>query len=254
MIHSGEDGDQRRRELARFEAVMAFMEAPICRRRALLQTFGQTMREPCGNCDVCRRQSPLENATSKVRALLDAAYDMRLDASPGMISEVLAGKATPRVIAAALEGTSAFGQLQALGEDGVRRLLRQSMALGYLRLDERSGVVQLTRAGEDVMDGAEEAMIPASLPAQGRKASTGDGLPQRRIDIWNGLVAARNRLAAARGVAREAVADDRALAQIVSTESLPADLDGELALEVTPLLEQDDVRPPAPVAIDTGLF
>lgn len=255
IIHTGEDGGKRRHEMARFEAVMAFIEAPICRRRALLQTFGQVLHEPCGNCDLCHRQQTLENATSKVRILLEAVYDLRVDATPGTISEVLAGKATPRVITAALQVSSAFGQLQSLGEDGVRRLLRQSLALGYLRLNERSGVVQVTRSGEDVMDGAGEAMLPAATSApRGRRASSGEGLPQRRLDIWNGLVAARDRLAAGRGVDRDIVADDAVLAQIVSQEALPSELDSALAIEAAALLERGADRPAAPVAIDTGLF
>ena len=38
----------------RLNALLGLAEAKRCRRRTLLAYFGETLAEPCGNCDLCR--------------------------------------------------------------------------------------------------------------------------------------------------------------------------------------------------------
>ena len=49
--------DRKRREHKRLDTLIAFCEAPDCRRRMLLRYFGEET-EACGNCDLCR--NPVE--------------------------------------------------------------------------------------------------------------------------------------------------------------------------------------------------
>ena len=50
--NEGGDEDHLAREHKRLDALIAYCEAPSCRRQALLTYFGETI-EPCGNCDIC---------------------------------------------------------------------------------------------------------------------------------------------------------------------------------------------------------
>jgi ATP-dependent DNA helicase RecQ len=53
FIDQEEGGDERRRrEHKRLDALVAYCEAPECRRQNLLYYFGEES-SPCGNCDVC---------------------------------------------------------------------------------------------------------------------------------------------------------------------------------------------------------
>ncbi len=67
FIDQEEGGEERRRrEHKRLDALVAYCEAPECRRQALLAYFGE-FSEPCGNCDVCLDPSGLIDGTAEAR-------------------------------------------------------------------------------------------------------------------------------------------------------------------------------------------
>src|SRR5207344_191994 len=43
----------KRVEFQKIQAMLGFCEVTTCRRQALLAYFGETLEEPCGNCDIC---------------------------------------------------------------------------------------------------------------------------------------------------------------------------------------------------------
>ena len=48
----------------RLNALLGLAEAGACRRRTLLAYFGETLAEPCGNCDLCRERPASFDATA----------------------------------------------------------------------------------------------------------------------------------------------------------------------------------------------
>ncbi|MCY4551724.1 MAG: RecQ family zinc-binding domain-containing protein [Defluviicoccus sp.] len=65
--------DRKRREHKRLDALLGYCEAPVCRRVALLEYFGEGI-EPCGNCDVCLNPSERVDGTEDAQKILSAAY------------------------------------------------------------------------------------------------------------------------------------------------------------------------------------
>ena len=53
---------QRKMEQSRVEMMRAYAETTGCRRQFLLGYFGETLEEPCGNCDTCRDGTAEEQA------------------------------------------------------------------------------------------------------------------------------------------------------------------------------------------------
>src|SRR5690606_14587903 len=51
---SENDKSQTELQLVKLERMQQFAEATFCRRRILLQYFGEQMHRDCGNCDICR--------------------------------------------------------------------------------------------------------------------------------------------------------------------------------------------------------
>ncbi len=43
----------KRVEGSKLDALLAYCETASCRRQVLLNYFGETLSEPCGNCDTC---------------------------------------------------------------------------------------------------------------------------------------------------------------------------------------------------------
>ena len=58
----GGDADHTAREHKRLDALLAFCEAPSCRRQSLLSYFGEHI-EPCNNCDICLDPPQLKDGT-----------------------------------------------------------------------------------------------------------------------------------------------------------------------------------------------
>jgi ATP-dependent DNA helicase RecQ len=61
---------ERRRlvERSRIEMIRAYADATSCRRRVLLNYFGEALDEPCGNCDRCRAGAGSARTTREVAA------------------------------------------------------------------------------------------------------------------------------------------------------------------------------------------
>src|SRR5512135_438224 len=54
FIAQSESGEERKRnERAKLDALLGFAETTSCRRQRLLAYFGETLMQPCGNCDNC---------------------------------------------------------------------------------------------------------------------------------------------------------------------------------------------------------
>ncbi len=56
--------ERKRREHKRLDSLIAYCEAPECRRRMLLRYFGEEIA-PCGNCDVCMDPVATEEGTKR---------------------------------------------------------------------------------------------------------------------------------------------------------------------------------------------
>lgn len=69
---AGGDSDHVRREHKRLDALIAYCEAPECRRRALLAYFGENSDAACGNCDVCIDPPQLVDGTALAQMALAA--------------------------------------------------------------------------------------------------------------------------------------------------------------------------------------
>ncbi len=57
-------------QLAKLEQMKEYAEAVVCRRKILLQYFGETLSRNCGNCDICQNPFKTLNGTTITREIL----------------------------------------------------------------------------------------------------------------------------------------------------------------------------------------
>jgi ATP-dependent DNA helicase RecQ len=125
--------DRKRREHARLNTLLAYCEAPGCRRQILLSYFGETT-EPCGNCDRCRDPGERIDSTEDARKVLVAVRDTG-------------------------ERFGAVRVIEALGDTTRKKeewqsLIRQMAGAGLLRHDAQGyGGLEMTQKGRALLHG-----------------------------------------------------------------------------------------------------
>ncbi len=131
-----EDGgdERRRREHKRLDALVAYCEAPECRRQNLLLYFGEES-EPCGNCDACLDSVHLVDGTREAQWVIDAVTSTGERFGAAHIADLLCGKTNEKAEQLAHTAKACFG----IGREHPRQLwqsiIRQMVGGGYLALD-----------------------------------------------------------------------------------------------------------------------
>ena len=135
FIDQEEGGDERRRrEHKRLDALVAYCEAPECRRQNLLFYFGEESA-PCGNCDVCLDPVHLVDGTAEALWVIEAVKATGQRFGAAHVADVLAGKSNDK--AAALHHTelAVFGIGKTQGRQHWQSMIRQMVGGGYLAID-----------------------------------------------------------------------------------------------------------------------
>ena len=74
MASSDGSEEHKRAEQHRLNAMLGLCEITSCRRQALLNYFGETLDQPCGNCDTCLEPVDTWDGTEAARKALSAVY------------------------------------------------------------------------------------------------------------------------------------------------------------------------------------
>ena len=138
LIQSGENPEQNRIELSKLASIVEFAEAQTCRRRKLLNYFGEAREEDCGNCDVCLQPPAQIDATEEAKLLLMTVYELRQRFGMKQVVDVVRGSQTERVIQLRHQELESFGKGASHSTDALMSVLRQLIQQGYLTQDEES--------------------------------------------------------------------------------------------------------------------
>jgi ATP-dependent DNA helicase RecQ len=160
----------KRVEADKLDALLTYCEAATCRRQLLLGYFGETLADPCGNCDVCLTPPRVRDATREAQMALSAAIRTGNRFGAAHLTDVLLGRDTEKVRAMGHHTLPTFGVGQDHDEKTWRGLLRQLVSLGYLAAGEHHGLGATGKArallkGEATLQLREEALLPKAARA-----------------------------------------------------------------------------------------
>ncbi len=168
-----EDEAHKRREHKRLDALLAYCEAPGCRRTALLSYFDEEPRA-CGNCDNCLNPPNMVDGTREARMLLSAIRDTGQMFGAAHIIDVLRGAETEKILQRRHDRFPAYGAGSAHKKAYWQAFIRQAVAGNFLTIDiEKYGALRITRRGRAVADGEENFAlreIVIGKPARAAKA------------------------------------------------------------------------------------
>jgi len=163
-------------ERRRLDTLLGYCETTRCRRQVLLAHFGDTLAEPCGNCDTCLEPPETWDGTDAARMLLSCVYRTGQRFGAGHVIDVLLGSDTEKTRRLGHERLSTFGIGTALDKAGWRTVIRQLIAFGYLVPDaEGHGTLRLTDACRPLLRGETRLALrrDPSTRADGRRGRGG---------------------------------------------------------------------------------
>ena len=106
----GEVGEARvAGERTRLNALGALVETATCRRRILLQHFGETLDRDCGNCDNCLTPPHAVDASVVAQKYLSAVFRTGQMFGTGYVESVLTGQSSERSLMNGHEKLSVWG-------------------------------------------------------------------------------------------------------------------------------------------------
>jgi ATP-dependent DNA helicase RecQ len=215
---SDADEQHKRRERAKLDALLGWCEVTDCRRRPLLNYFGERTEVACGNCDNCLEPPATWDGTEAARKLLSAVYRTGQTFGAAHVIDVLLGNATEKVARHRHERLSVFGIGTELPAAGWRSLLRQLLVGGYVRVDhEGYGALALTEASRALLRGETRlrVRVDANTPAPRRKARATAEIGPADEPLWEALRECRRQLAAQHNVPPYVIFHDATLKQMV---------------------------------------
>ena len=156
----------------RLDSMLGFCETIRCRRQALLKYFGETLAEPCGNCDTCLQKVESWDGTVAAQKALSCVYRTGQMFGAGYLVDVLRGKSTERTRKFQHESLPTFGVGEDLSDNEWRSVFRQLVAGGYLDVDLDKGGFRLSPKSHGVLKGQESISFRRDPRVSNSKNST----------------------------------------------------------------------------------
>lgn len=164
-------------ELRKLQSMIDYCFCSNCLRKYMLNYFGEsTVWTTCDNCSSCKGSSDKVNVTKEAKAIFRAIMgtDERYGAS--MITSIVRGERTDRIMRAGHDALPVFGLLSNVDEKSIRGLIQQFVASGYLRSSSgKYPVLSLTAGAEEVLSGhkeVEEIRQHVSVPSRTSRSTS----------------------------------------------------------------------------------
>ena len=164
-------------ELRKLQSMIDYCFCSNCLRKYMLNYFGEsTVWTTCDNCSSCKGSGDKVNVTKEAKAIFRAIMgtDERYGAS--MITSIVRGERTDRIMRAGHDALPVFGLLSNVDEKSIKGLIQQFVASGYLRSSTgKYPVLSLTAGAEEVLAGhkeVEEIRQHVSVPSRTRRSTS----------------------------------------------------------------------------------
>ena len=217
----GSDADEihKRVELHKLDAMLGLCEQVSCRREVLLNYFGESETQPCGNCDTCLEPVETWDGTVAAQQALSCIYRTDQRFGVNYLLDVLLGKDTERIKSFAHDKQSTFGIGKELDEGQWRSVFRQLIVKGLVDVDyEGYGALKLNSCCRPLLRGETQIRLRKDLAkAKTKKAKVtrGDFARHRDNVLWDALRAKRRELAKEQNVPPYVIFSDVSLTEMV---------------------------------------
>ncbi|UOQ52010.1 DNA helicase RecQ [Hymenobacter cellulosivorans] len=221
------DADPRLAQLSltKLERMQQFAEAASCRRKILLNYFGETLATDCGNCDICRNPPTTFDGTELAQKALSAVVRMREKAPIGLLIDVLRGMRNQAILQGGYEQIKTYGAGRDLPYLDWYSYIHQMLNDGLLYIAYEEGyALKITDLGKQVLQGQRQLPMKKFQPAEkaekqprGKKAASAAATPtDATTQLFERLRQLRKRIADEQNVPPYVIFTDTTLQEMAA--------------------------------------
>ena len=215
----------------KLERMQEYAESQVCRRRILLNYFGESMDHDCGNCDVCKQPPKRFDGTVLVQKALSAV--MRTEQQVGfvMLIDILRGTAKLELLQRGYQQLKTYGCGRDVSFKDWQDYLLQMLHLGFIEIDYKDNShIKITPQGEEVLYGRRSAQLAVitheDFTVKGKKAKKQqeqqavlfeEGKSEDK-SLFEKLRQVRREVASEKGVPPYIIFGDRTLHQLATVQ------------------------------------
>ena len=138
--------------IAKLERMQQFAEALSCRRKALLNYFGEFITEDCGNCDMCKNPPTYFDGTLIAQKICSAVVRLQEKEALGLVIDVLRGSNNQQVFEKGYQHIKTFGAARDISWRDLQQYIIQLLNQGVLEIwFHQGGRLLLTSQAKQIL-------------------------------------------------------------------------------------------------------
>ena len=161
FIKQKEDETEKQIAYKKLRDMINFCESRICRRKILLNYFGEAYDEiNCGNCDNCIEPKETIDGTFIAKKVISCVSQVNERFGISYIVDILRGSRSQKIIRNRHDTLTAYGTGKKYSKKQWQTFIRELIQLGFLKSEgDRYPIVKLSQKSYDILSGKEDVLL-----------------------------------------------------------------------------------------------
>ena len=199
-------------QIAKLERMQQFAEALSCRRKALLNYFGEFITQDCGNCDICKNPPTYFNGTLIAQKICSAVVRLQEKEAIGLVIDVLRGSNNQQVFDKGYQHIKTFGAAKDISWRDLQQYCIQLLNQGVLEIwFHEGGRLLLTKLAKQILFQGKQIKLATLVKEDTKAKPVKERLPSKGKELFEKLRMLRSVFAKDMGVPAYVIFSDASL-------------------------------------------